>query len=275
MSRRTIAALAALAVVLVGVPVAIAVLGGDGDEPSRDRPVVSDRAPTDREIPGYNAPVAGGSSVREEEPAARKPAPKGKPGETYAKSFDATMTGVAYPAAITRAGEHAVRAVESVVGPEVSAGQQSVIAADCRAGVCSVRYRTGPRGTGHILGGLAEIVQRLFARRDVRGAVVYVHHEITRPGKEERPAFVVVTCRRSAHPRADWARLGAQDVRRYCRVVENAGGALRNELRRGLSSPAEASRGEHGDGASGTPGPLGPKRLRPAGTPAPRNVNDK
>jgi hypothetical protein len=272
MNRTTILSLLAVVAVVVGVPVGIVGLagGGDDDEPGASAPagqtfpegIDADNAPEQQRDAGE----------REQEQRAGRARGGGPP--QHAKAFDKTMAGVAYPAEITRDGAQAVVAVERAAGAEVAAGQQTVIGADCKKGVCHVRYRSGPRGTGLILATQARILRRLFANPDVRRVVLYVHHKTTGRKKEERPAFIVVDCRRSAG--VAWSRLKAKHVARRCKLIDQAGGRLRSQVRRGNVSVEEASRGRGGDrgGHAGSSSGAG-RGLDPVGTPAPENVNPK
>lgn len=271
MSRTTLLAIVAL-VVAIGLPVAIVALDGGDDDPSpgtaagRTFPegIDVDNAPAEQLEPEREA---GGRERRKEDRRGGGP-------PQHATDFDESMSGVSYPNAITQTGAPAVQAVERAVGPEVEQGQQTVIAADCRKGVCSVRYRAQGRGTGQIVADQQRILRSLFAREQVRRVVLYVHHKTVGRKKEERPAFIVVTCTR--RPGFDWSRIRARQIPRRCEVVDEAGGRLRSEVRRGRVSVGEASRGE-GATSGGQSGASGeqPAGLDPAGTPAPENVNPK
>jgi hypothetical protein len=271
MSRKTLLIVVVAVLAVVGVPVAMVALAGDGD--GGDSRVVDGRTVFPEGIDTDNAP-----------PEQVDPEPEGKPERAsakdgggapqHAKSFDRSMEGVGYPNAITDDGGPAVVAVERALGPEVEAGQQTVIAADCRKGVCSVRYRAEGRGTGQIIAAQQRIMRSLFGRDGVRRVVLYVHHKTVGRKKEERPAFIVVTCTRTAG--FAWERITARQIPRRCEVVDNAGGRLRSETRRGRVSVDDASRGRGAEqGGQAGSGPSGGRGMKPEGSAAPENVNPK
>jgi hypothetical protein len=153
--------------------------------------------------------------------------------------------GIARPRTIEVTGRDGQKAVEKALGREVVPGQPTVIGASCRRGACVVRYRSQARGGGMVLSSQTSILHRLFARSDVRSVTLYVHHALVgNPEKNEAPAFAVTTCSRARHPRFDWAHLSGGDIRKVCDYVHQAGGKLRSEVRRGLKSNKEASRGD-------------------------------
>ncbi|MDQ5808541.1 MAG: hypothetical protein M3320_07690 [Actinomycetota bacterium] len=279
MSRSALLAIAAAVLLLVGVAVAIAVLGGEGDDGGRAQP--NEELLGGEGIDAQDAPSADEQEAPPDQPTPGSEKSGGKGGKggpppkaQHAKSFDERMAGVGYPNEITKAGADAVRAVEAAAGPEVEAGQQTVIAADCRRGVCSVRYRMGPRGTGHILAIQQRILRNLFADAEVRRVVLYVHHKTVGRKKEERPAFIVVSCTR--RPGIVWSRVTARQIDRHCEVTDNAGGKLRNNVRRGQLSVEEASGGSSpSNQGGGSAGRQAPKGAKPPGTPAPRTVKPK
>ena len=255
---------AALVALVIGLPLAIALLGGADDEPAagpaadvRDRrqggpPALRDDGPR-----GRNGPPKGDN---------RRAGGRGQGGPPHDAGFDRQMTGVAYPTQVTASGTPAAREIVRLLGRQVTPGQRTVFAADCRDGTCSIRYRSKPRGRGTIIKGQARVVRALFRRRDVSRIVLYVHHAIVGRGKEERPAFVVTTCSRGTGS-FDWTRVTTAQLPRRCDINKNAGGKLRNQVRRGHVSVDEASRGKAPDGSERARRPGGGR-----GDPMPRNV---
>lgn len=238
--RRPGLLIALLVLVAVGVPVLIALAGGGGDEPSEQAVVQSDdeagTPPAVRpgeETPGDERGRGGGKG--------RADGGDGPP--AHAGAYDEQMAGVAYPANVTEAGSDAAATATRVLGREVTDGQRTVFAADCRSGTCTIRYRSTPRGGGSVTRTQVTLLKRLFARDGVSKVVLYVHHTTVGRGKEERPAFQVVTCERGGY---DWSRLTAKALRSRCDVSRQAGGKLRNEVRRGRVSVEDASRGREG-----------------------------
>jgi hypothetical protein len=271
MNRTSVIALIAVVVAVVGIPVGIVALTGGDDGPDTTRSpgegINSSNTPADEAGDGQSP-----QAKRPGRGAAQGGKGKGGPPQ-HAKAFDETMTGVGYPAEITESGGPAVRAVERVAGAEVEGGQQTVVGADCRNGVCSVRYRSGPRGTGQIMDDQVRVLRTLFSDAKVRKVVLYVHHKTVGRKKDERPAFIVVTCTR--RPGIVWSKLKARQIGNRCRVVDQAGGKLRSSVRRGRQSVKSASQGDAVP--SGTPGGSGegadaPPGAKPSGTPAPENV---
>lgn len=177
-------------------------------------------------------------------PGAGNPAPK--PSQPPREPVPAPKE-ISQPREPTISGRVATEAVEKVLGREVEPGQRVVIGARCRAGTCAVRFRSVPRGGGVVLETQSDILQRLFARDDVRAVVLYVHHQSTgAPKKNEAGAFITTTCRRSAHPGFRWAKIGPGDIPMRCRFTQVAGGRQRSLVRRGELSNEEASRGKGG-----------------------------
>lgn len=279
MSRTTILALVAAVALVVGIPVGIAVLGGGDDGPDGAVPTAGeglnhDNVPPEKAGDGQSPPIP--QSRGAEKSGGKGGAGRGGNGggpPQHATSFDERMAGVGYPNRITESASEAIVAVERAAGAEVEAGQQTVIAADCRDGVCSIRYRSGPRGTGMILDTQQRILRSLFADPKVKRVVLYVHHKTVGRKKEERPAFIVVTCSRT--PGIVWSRVTARQIANHCKYTDNAGGKLRSALRRGQLSVDQASTGADlppaGSGGEGG-GRDAPPGAKPPGTPAPRKV---
>jgi hypothetical protein len=185
-------------------------------------------------------------------------APNGPGAETAPKpKHVAAPKGIARPRAVEDSGTLAARAVEKVLGREVSPGQPMVIGAACEHGDCIVRYRSQARGGGHLVSNQDRMLRPLFARRGVRSVTLYVHHwSVGTPDKNEAPVFATTICRRREHPAFHWGEIGPGDVVRVCHYTRVAGGKLRSEVRRGKLSNKQASQGK-GNGRGG--GPQGPK----------------
>lgn len=239
MSRRRLPWLVALVVVVVGVPAVVALMGGSSD-PLRD----DDAANAPRDVPPSVPPA-----IRDAQSPGRggRRGPRGGGGGSggpppHSAAFDRQMRGVSYPASITRSGRAVASEIARVLGPQVTPQQRTVFAADCRGGICSVRYRSQPRGTGTVAAEQVRLLRRLFGRTGVEEVVLYVHHAIVGRGKEERPAFIATRCRRGTDA-FDWSRLRVRDFGRRCETTKQAGGRLRNQIRRGRLSPGDASRG--------------------------------
>lgn len=237
--RRSGVLIALLVLVAVAVPVVLALVGG-GDEPSETASVQRDEGPGTP--PSLRPPDGSGSR---EEPVRGGGGSGGRGGDgdgppPHAASYDEQMKGVGYPETVTEAGAPAAADATRVLGRQAEPGQRTVFAADCRSGTCTIRYRSSPRGGGRLAQGQAALVRRLFAREDVDSIVLYVHHSIVGRNKEERPAFEVVRCERGDR---DWSRLSVKAFKARCEVTHEAGGKVRNQIRRGQLSVEDASRG--------------------------------
>jgi hypothetical protein len=157
--------------------------------------------------------------------------------------------GIAGPRRVDSSGAFAARAVEKVYGRYVKPGQRVVIGAVCVRGRCVVRYRAEARGEGLLLSNQQPILRALFARRSVLTVILFVHHWSTgTPTKNEAPVFATTVCRRREHPHFDWAHISSGDIARVCHFSHEAGGQLRSQVRRGLLSNGQASRGGGGNG---------------------------
>jgi hypothetical protein len=228
------ALLGAAAVVAIGVPVALVVAGGDDGSPEphaagdpvsaapsqAPEPVEEAAGPPGRGAKGGNGrgPKGGKGRGPEERPSPRAAQ---RPGKPY-------LDGVAAPVGVDDSGARAARAVDEVLGARTDVGHPRVIGSSCSGGRCLVRFWSTPRGRGEVLRMAARILPGVFGD-GVRSAVLYVHHEPTTLTRDERAAFMTLTC------------TGA-DVD-ACRVTHTAGGHQRSVIRRGQLSVGEASRG--------------------------------
>jgi hypothetical protein len=268
MSRNALIGLL-VALVVVGIPVVVVVAAGGDDEEQPATPAASPVVDQGEPVPEGEG-VGGGrppGKAGKPEKRQRGNAPQrdtivydGPPPEP--RAIEAALRGVGYPTALTRAGVPAATIVERRLGRDVAQDQPTVIAADCRGGTCTLRIRSEPRGTGRILDQQALVMRGLFARSEIRTVVVFVHHAIKGRNKNERPAFIKITCRRSAHPGFRWTALTERQLPKRCRLTDQAGGRLRNQVRRGLLSNEQASRNARG--GTGSPGaPQKPIRQTP------------
>jgi hypothetical protein len=152
-------------------------------------------------------------------------------GVLIAADDDPKMRGVAEPTRVDDSGRSAARAVEAVMGERMS-DDDTVAGATCRAGACTVRYRTSPRGEGVMRRDTNMILSRIFADDGVDSVKLYVHHQsVGTPKKDERAAFGTVSCDRAAFEGGD------------CAVTHASGGKQRSLMHRGKLSVDAASRG--------------------------------
>jgi hypothetical protein len=197
-SRRVVAVTLALALGGVGVA-AVALTGGDDGREASPPAVVQPAAspcgpPPDRGNGNCNG-RRGGPPREQDAPAPR-----------------AAATDVAQTSA-------------RVLGDRLASGEKAVIGASCSDDACIVRYRSKPRGTGAVIGAQRPLRDALFADPSIRRVTFYVHHKAGgTPKKDERPAFMAVTCVRG----------------RACTSRHVAGGKLRSDLRRGRITLEEA-----------------------------------
>jgi hypothetical protein len=259
MSRNALIGLL-IALVVIGLPAVVVVAAGGGDDdedgarPATNPAVAQGGGPVARDERGGGPPATKGKPARrpDDRPPTDQIVYDGPPPEP--RGIEAALSGVDYPDALTPAGVPAATIVERRLGRDVDKGQPTVIAADCRDGTCSLRIRSEPRGTGRILDQQAIVLRGLFARRDIRTVVLLVHHAIKGRDKNERPAFIKITCRRASDTRYDWTKLTVRQMTRRCRVNDEAGGQLRNQVRRGKISNGQASRNKRGGlGSPGAP----------------------
>lgn len=243
--RRSGLLIALLVLVAIGVPVLIALAGGGDDEPNEQAAVQRDEGAG---TPPSLRPPDGPGSREEPARGGRGGGDDGDGPPPHAASYDEQMKGVGYPESVTEAGGAAAEDATRVLGRQAEPGQRTVFAADCRDGTCSIRYRSSPRGGGRLAQGQAALVRRLFAREDVERVVLYVHHSIVGRNKEERPAFEVVRCERGDH---SWSRLSVKTFKARCQITHEAGGKVRNQIRRGQLSVEDASRGRDPGVSSG------------------------
>jgi hypothetical protein len=187
------------------------------------------------------------SDDKQKAPAARVDEPGGARSQRIS-----APAGIAEPRRVEASGETAAKATEKAFGREIRPGQPLVIGAACKHGDCIVRYRSQARGSGVVLSGQDRILRPVFASKGVRSVTLYVHHQsVGTRGKNEAPAFATTVCRRREHPSFAWARIGPSDVLKVCHYTHLAGGALRNQVRRGHLSNKRASQGKGPPGKRG------------------------
>ena len=194
---------------------------------------------------GVMAALAGCGSSKDHSKSATNTEGAPPAGRDSKAAAVAAPKGISGPRRIEDSGKVGAASVERTLGREIEPGQPVVIGARCDRGNCVVRYRSGPRGGGVVLGRQGDILRRLFSRESVRSVVLYVHHKSVGPArKTQAPAFATTTCRRKEHPRFAWDRIRSVDIPTVCRYTPVAGGRQRSLVRRGLLSTEEASRGK-------------------------------
>jgi hypothetical protein len=260
MSRNALIGLL-VALVVVGIPAVVVVAAGGGDE-EPSAPAGTPTVAEGRPVAPVETDERGGPPARDDDGNRVRRRGGGPPADTVVydgpppepRAIESALAGVGYPDALTPAGVAAATVVERRLGRDVAKGQPTVIAADCRGGVCSLRIRSEPRGTGRILVNQSLVLRGLFARREIKTVVLYVHHVIKGRDKNERPAFIKITCRRATHPCFRWSTLTPRQLPRRCRLSDQAGGNLRNQVRRGKLSNEQASKNNNaGTGSPGAP----------------------
>ncbi|HEX2086987.1 MAG TPA: hypothetical protein VHF89_15000 [Solirubrobacteraceae bacterium] len=279
MGRNGILALAAVVLVAIGVPVGVALVGGGGGDDDAPAPASGTHFPEG--IDADNAPehqrtTGDGDGARGRERSGGQ-AGKGKRREGPPREYP-TSRNVAYPNDVTASGSELARVIEGHLGAIAPKAEQlTLIGADCRAnGACTARYVSGPHGGGRILRDAAVILRRAFRRSSVRSVRLYVHEPRGRRSRGVEPmALQIIACRRADHPTLEWSALTERQLVQRCTVRDQSPGKLGARIRKGQLSERDASLGREGGagGPAGAPGPSAPPGAKPAGTPAPRNVN--